>query len=243
MRSITLRGSAAATATAMLMAGAGAAQAHSAVHAPKHKRGATTATNWSGYSVDGTNAVQAIGTWQQPAATCGIGENSWSSPWVGIDGDNSNTVEQTGTDSDCSNGQPSYYAWYEMYPQKLFTIKMAVVPGHFYTSSVTYAAGVFTLKLSDDSTSPITTFVTQQSSKKARRTSLEWIMEGPSTGSLTNFGQVNFSNDSGTINGQTGGLGTFANPNQITMVSNSGAVRAQPSARNGDGFGVTFVAH
>jgi hypothetical protein len=130
-----------------------------------------------------------------------------------------------------------------MYPQKLYTINMPVVPGHIYTSSVTYASGVFTLKLSDDSTNPITTFVTQQSSKKARRTSLEWIMEGPSTGTLTNFGQVNFSSDSGTINGQTGGLSAFANPNQITMVSNSGAVRAQPSALKGDGFGVTFVAH
>jgi Peptidase A4 family len=242
MRSITLRGSVVAVTTALFWAGASAAEAHTVVHLPKQKRGATTASNWSGYSVDGASAVQAIGTWQQPTATCGIGENSWSSPWVGIDGDNSNTVEQTGTDSDCSNGKPSYYAWYEMYPQKLFTINMAVVPGHIYTSSVTYASGVFTLKLSDDSTNPITTFVTQQSSKKARRSSLEWIMEGPSGSGLTNFGQVNFSSDSGTINGQTGGLSSFTNRNEITMVSNS-AVRAQPSALSRDGFGVRFVAH
>ncbi|HLY47835.1 MAG TPA: G1 family glutamic endopeptidase [Solirubrobacteraceae bacterium] len=241
MRLLILR--VAAATAAIVLAGGAAAQAHTALHAPKHKRGATTASNWSGYSVDGTNAVQAIGTWQQPAASCGIGENSWSSPWVGIDGDNSNTVEQTGTDSDCNNGQPYYYAWYEMYPQKLYTINMPIVPGHIYTSSVTYASGVFTLKLSDDSTNPITTFVTQQASKKARRSSIEWIMEGPSSSGLTNFGQVNFSKDSGTINGQTAGLGSFANPNQITMVSNSGAVRAQPSALSGNAFGVAFVSH
>jgi len=29
---------------------------------------------------------------------------------------NSTSVEQLGTDSDCDSGTPSYYAWYEMYP-------------------------------------------------------------------------------------------------------------------------------
>lgn len=233
------RPAALATAAVTLFA-ASAAQGHGVLHVPKDRRGATTANNWSGYALDGTNATQAIGTWQQPAALCGIGENSWSSPWVGIDGDNSNTVEQTGTDTDCSNGKPHYYAWYEMYPQQLYTISMPVVPGHVYTSSVTYGSGVFTLALSDDSTTPITTFVTHQASRKAKRTSIEWIMEGPSGNGLTNFGSIPFSSDSGTINGRTGGLGSFSNPNQITMVSSNGSVRAQPSPLSGDSFSVAF---
>jgi len=28
----------------------------------------------------------------------------------------SDSVEQTGTDSDCDGGSPGYYGWYEMYP-------------------------------------------------------------------------------------------------------------------------------
>ena len=36
--------------------------------------------------------------------------------WVGLDGYSSTSVEQLGTDSDCVSGKPSYYAWYEMYP-------------------------------------------------------------------------------------------------------------------------------
>src|SRR5579884_199244 len=91
-------------ATAVVLLGASAGQARVFVHPPKHKRTATTSTNWSGYAVDGTGATRVVGSWSQPTAACGIGESSWSSPWVGIDGDTSNTVEQTGTDSDCVNG-------------------------------------------------------------------------------------------------------------------------------------------
>src|SRR5690242_13971601 len=102
------------------------ASAHPGKHAPKHKFGRGTSTNWSGYDVTGRGATHVIGTWTQPAPTCTPRENSWSSPWVGLDGDTSNTVEQIGTDTDCSNGAPYYYAWYEMYPKKLFTIGIAV---------------------------------------------------------------------------------------------------------------------
>ena len=77
-----------------------------ASHAPRHSFGRSTSTNWSGYAVTGSGANHVIGTWTQPTVTCARGENSWSSPWVGIDGDNSNTVEQIGTDSDCSGGAP-----------------------------------------------------------------------------------------------------------------------------------------
>jgi hypothetical protein len=199
---------------------------------PRHTFGRSTSTNWSGYDVTGSNATHVIGTWTAPAATCARGENSWSSPWVGIDGDTSNTVEQIGTDSDCQNGTPVYYAWYEMYPKNLVVVNMTVTPGHSYTGEVTYTSGAFVLRLTDNSVAN-STFQTTQVMKRARQSSVEWVMEGPSSGLLTNFGTVGFSGANATINGQSANLGSFANADPITMVTNQGAVRAKPSAISG----------
>jgi Peptidase A4 family len=72
----------------------------------------STSSNWSGYSAFKSRVkfTDVKGDWIQPAATC-TSERTYSSFWVGIDGYNSNTVEQTGTDADCNNGSPVYYAW------------------------------------------------------------------------------------------------------------------------------------
>jgi hypothetical protein len=219
---------------------AGLAAPHS--HAPKHKFGRGTSTNWSGYAVDGTAATHVIGTWTQPAARCASGENSWSSPWVGIDGDNSNTVEQIGTDTDCSRGAPSYYAWYEMYPKSLVVINnVPVVPNHSYTGEVTYTGSGYAMRLTDNGTGA--TFSTTQSSRKAKRSSVEWVMEGPSSGLLTNFGSLPFTAAAAKISGRTtdtslGSYGSAATP--ITMVTQSGTPRAVPSNVNGGAFSVSW---
>jgi hypothetical protein len=240
MRSLTLRCALALAAAVTFLAGASAAQAHVVHHVlPKHRVGRGTSTNWSGYAVDGTGATRVIGTWTAETAQCGAGETSWSSPWVGIDGDNSNTVEQTGTDSDCNGGTPDYYAWYEMYPKNAVVLPMTVTPGHTYTGSVTYSGGIFTLSLTDD-TSHVTD-TENIASKKAHRSSVEWIMEGPSNGLLTNFGTEPFSAASGSISGTSGGLSAFGSTAQsITMVNGSGTTRALPSAVNNNAFSVAW---
>ncbi len=242
-RRTTLRCVAAVGATAAALLGASVAQGHVVRHAPKRRAGASTSTNWSGYAIDGTGATQVIGTWTQQKALCGIGETSWSSPWVGIDGNTSNTVEQTGTDTDCNNGTPSYYAWYEMYPKPTQVLPMTVTPGHNYTASVTYSTGtgIFTLSLTDDTTG---LNYTEQISKKAKRNSVEWIVEGPSNGLLTDFGTVPFSSATAAISGKNQGLTAFGSSAQkITMVNGAGATRAQPSAVNSsNGFSDTWVS-
>jgi hypothetical protein len=206
--------------------------AHPASHAPKRKFGRGTSTNWSGYAVPGTGATRVLGTWTARSVTCRAGENSWSSPWVGIDGANSNTVEQIGTDSDCQSGRPVYYAWYEMYPKSLVLLGLAVHPGDSFTGQVTRAAsGAFVLKLTNNTTRA--SFQTTQSSKRARRTSVEWVMEGPSNGLLSNFGTEPFSAASATISGSTRNLGSFGNAERITMVTSQGVARAVPSAISG----------
>jgi len=189
---------------------------------------------------------------------CSPGENSWSSPWVGIDGNSSNTVEQIGTDTDCSNGQPFYYAWYEMYPKPLVFINtVPVSAGNSFTAQVTYtpSTGGFTMTLTNNSTG--NSFTTTQFSKKARRTSVEWVMEGPSNGLLTHFAttingntsdSIPFTAGAQSISGKTGNISTFTgggstNAQSITMVDSKGTTtRAQPTGvTGGTAFGVNWL--
>ena len=100
-------------------------------HGPASNRhlkedGTATSSNWGGYviapatgnSATSVSVTSVSGSWTVPKVTCGKGSSTeYASFWVGIDGWDSSTVEQTGTDSDCSNGKPSYYAWYEFYPE------------------------------------------------------------------------------------------------------------------------------
>src|SRR5690348_6309968 len=110
----------------------------------------STSTNWSGYATTGSRYTSVSGTWKQPTATCSAGQTAYSSFWVGIDGDTTNTVEQTGTDADCSSGTPTYYAWYEMYPKFPVNLSNTVKPGDSMSASVTTSgSGNFTLTISD----------------------------------------------------------------------------------------------
>jgi hypothetical protein len=125
-----------------------------------------------------------------------------------------------------------------MYPKSLVQLSMAVHPGDSFTGTVTYSGSSFVLKLTDNTTRA--SFTTTQSSRKARRSSIEWIMEGPSNGLLSDFGSVPFSAASGAISGQTAGLSAFTGAQSITMVNNAGAVRAQPSAVSSNAFSVAW---
>lgn len=132
-----------------------------------------------------------------------------------------------------------------MYPKASIEIPMVINPGDTIIAEVNYTvAGNFSLTLKDTKTGKI--FSTPQMSSKALRSSAEWIVEAPSSGRvlpLANFGTVNLSNSSATLNGRTG---TISNQNwkndPITMVSASGAKEAVPSALSMDGssFSVTW---
>jgi hypothetical protein len=219
--------------------------AQSVLHAPRYGSQRGTSPNWSGYAVSGTNATHVVGTWAVPTVTCAAGESSWSSPWVGIDGDVSNTVEQVGTDSDCQKGTAVYYAWYEMYPKSAVVVPLTVSPGDTVTGEVTYSSGAFVLRLSDNKWN--TPFTTTQQASKPQRTSVEWIVEGASNKPLSNFVSVSFSNASGTISPQTAdvGVGSYGNAAEpITMVTNKGAPRAVPTNPPGaTSFSVTWQAN
>src|SRR5438876_35528 len=217
--------------------------------APRAHDGSFQSTNWSGYAVTGASGSvsDAKGSWTVPAiqGTC-PSTNQYSSFWVGIDGFSSGTVEQTGTDSDCQNGVPTYYAWFEFFPHPLFLINgLTITPGDHMTAEANFN-GRFTVTITDTTTG--VSFSTSAKVHSAQRSSAEWIAEAPSSSGgvlpLADFGTVSFSADTATLNGGTGTIGSFgSNVQVITMVSNSGAVKAQPSSlsgTNGDSFSVMW---
>jgi hypothetical protein len=213
-----------ATLTVLTLAGGSAMAAPAAHHGPIVRLRHGTSSNWSGYAAyNGTfNSVSA--NWTQPAVSC-TSAAAYSSYWVGLDGYNSNSVEQLGTEGDCSGGAPSYYAWYEMYPHRSFSINMTISPNDSMSASVTYAnGGKFTLRLVNNSTGR--SFATTQRMNNAARSSAEAIVEAPYSGGtlpLANFGTANFSNT--LANGSPIGNYTV---DPITMVNPAG-MKATPS--------------
>jgi hypothetical protein len=212
---------------------------------------AGVSTNWSGYVIDAkAGAVTSvIGSWVVPAVS-GTG-TSYSSAWVGIDGDISNTVEQIGTDSDIANGKPTYYAWYEMYPSDSVNLKLKVQPGDSITAQVSYGTKGFTLQITDGTQS----YSVTKNGAGAARSSAEWIQEAPSSGystlPLANFGTINFSKAQTTIAKTTGAIDnpTWSSQMQsINMVKNSGATEASTGGVTDSGspaassFSITYVA-
>jgi hypothetical protein len=206
-------------------------------HGRMHRITNSTSTNWSGYAVTGSRFTSVSAQWTEPTVSCS--GTAYSSFWVGLDGDTSNTVEQTGTDADCSGSTPQYYAWYEMYPKFPVNLKGTVRPGDHLSASVTTdGSGRFTLTITDSTQGWTNT--TNARLKSAKLASAEVIAEAPSSSGgvlpLANFGTVGFSG--ATANGA---LLTNSTPHidPITMQSGS-TVKAQPSSISNGSFSVAW---
>src|SRR5262249_20174507 len=124
-----------------------------------HRRDQTaTSLNWGGYAVEtAAGAVTDVtGSWKVPdiQGRCPA-TNQHAAFWVGIDGFSSNTVEQIGTDSDCQNGVPTFYAWFEFYPHPGFIINtLAVSAGDIMRAEVHYqpSSRQFTVSIENTTT-------------------------------------------------------------------------------------------
>ena len=191
-------------------------------------RNASQSTNWSGYAATG-RFTSVSATWTEPAGHC-TSATRYASFWVGLDGFNSNTVEQTGSEVDCAGGSPVYYSWYEMYPAYPVNFRNTVRPGDHLFGSVTFTGGSgYTLVLQD--TTRGWSHTVHKTLSGAANSSAEVIAEAPAAGSvlpLANFGTVNFSN--ATANGSA--IGDFS-PTRINMVNNIGQLKDQTSALSG----------
>jgi len=197
--------------------------------------------NWAGYTSAGNPGTftSVSASWAQPAVTC-TATDTFSSFWVGLDGDGTNSVEQTGTEADCNGGAATYQGWFEMFPQAPVFYDNPVRPGDAMSASVVAnGGGAFMLTLTDSTQG--WTQTTSQTSGTAQLGSAEVIAEAPSDGTgavlpLSNFGIVSFTN--ATVDNTA--LGN-ANPGALTMVSASDVTEATPSAlTGGNAFTVTW---
>jgi hypothetical protein len=181
--------------------------------------GQVTSTNWSGYAAATNvthptkNSVSAVsGSWIVPTIVSS-GGHTYSSLWVGIDGYNSPTVEQIGTEHDFSGGVQQHYAWFEMYPGGSYVInRFPLNPGDVISASVIYSGNnIFTMTLMNDTQKVFYTVPTQYTkSSTALRESAEWIVEAPYSNGilpLSNFGMAYMWGCIATINGGTGPIG------------------------------------
>ena len=215
-------------------------------------------SNWSGYAVSSpTPYTDVVGSWVEPTATCASRSTTYGSFWVGLDGYSSNSVEQLGADSDCSRGTPSYYAWFEMYPAASVNLSSSTYPvkaGDTLTGTVTHSGTSYTLSLTDAEASGGKWTFSQPESASDANASAEWVAEAPQIcffifcqqASLTNFGTLTFTGAQAAAGAPNAPISSFTasgGPHDITMVSSTGTIKAQPSSLAAGGEGFTDTWH
>lgn len=187
----------------------------------------------------------------------GSSQTSYAAFWAGIDGYNSNTVEQAGVLLTDTNGVASYSVWYEFYPAAPVYATWSPNVGdsiavyvNYSASSGAYIATVVDLTLHMTYVSPSTAVSGSQ------RSSAEWIAEAPSSArsilpladfvsvsfgsDYTGVGQTNYAAVSG-ISGSIGTLSATFTTYQVNMVKRNGALKAQTSALSSGGTSFTVA--
>lgn len=185
--------------------------------APAALANVTKSSNWAGYAVHrpGVSFRQVSATWRQPDATCTGGQASYSALWVGLGGyrESSNSLEQTGTELDCTaSGQVVSTAWYELVPAPSRSISLRVSPGDVIHATVTVAGQRVTIDI--DNLTRHRSFHRTQNAPSIDASSAEWIVEAPSqcvsefscqTLPLADFGSVTFDSASAVSSQGTAG--------------------------------------
>jgi hypothetical protein len=210
--------------------------------------------NWAGYVVSGSGFSTVSGSWIEPSANCSSGAGD-AAFWVGLGGSSgqSNSLEQTGTQIDCtSSGEATQYAWYELVPKAPVKVNVPIHSGDKISARVTVDGTNVTLALTDNTTGQTSTQTLQMSSPDT--SSAEWIAEAPSECdatltecqplNLADFGKVSFSDASATTSGHTGTISDSAWTPSAVEIGDNGAAGAQPSNSNsaGDAFSVSYTA-
>lgn len=157
----------------------------------------------------GSSFTWAKGSWIVPTANCsGVHGDQYAAVWVGLDGYNSSTVEQTGTQSDCSGTTPVYFAWYEFYPSAPVTISGVPIKAGDSISALVYydsATEKFIVQLTDETTGK--SYAAGAAVSEADRSSAEWIIEAPC---CTLFGGILPLADFGTVSSGKDSTGVSA---------------------------------
>jgi hypothetical protein len=221
---------------------------------------ASESTNWSGLAGAGSDIEGAAGAWTVPAvepSTAAL----YSCTWVGVDGLNNQTLIQTGTAQDTSNGSTSYYAWIEMLPANELEITYQNGSPALVEPGDQMVAYVLETDPSDNDWTIYIQDVTQNWFYEGDfyyltpGASAEWIEEAPTVNNEqstpADFGTAYFSGTE--IYGDFGSSGTawystdMDASNEIEMTNEAGTtILAMPSApsassSSGQSFSDTYV--
>lgn len=229
----------------------------SAVHIRTHLphltlKASVVSGNWAGYAAvaDAGDQIAFVGAnFNIPSVNCansprGSGGDPLVSHWIGLDGYNTQTVEQIGVIADCaSNKTPTYYAFYEMYP-----LAGVVFPGmgagDAVTATVTFNSSNNTYHMRlNDLTNGSFVSSTQACPKGSTCSngSAEVITEDPNGAvpagvNLADFGMANFTATRLTsLSGLSGSLDTSTQwtSSDIVMEDPSSTAMATPSGLYG----------
>jgi hypothetical protein len=176
--------------------------------------------NWSGYA-DSAHRQAALryvqADWNIPQVNCALSRmgsagQATNSDWVGLDGYNSRTVEQTGTTTVCDGSlTPHYYAWFEMFPLSPVAFS-DVGPGDAIDAAVYFNGSSYRIKLTDlTSGGQINVTRTCPAGSQCLNSSAEVITEIPGQSApqvgLADFGQASFT--SALVTSRNGTHGTL----------------------------------
>jgi hypothetical protein len=209
--------------------------------------------DWSGYCVASNlvnpepSVTSVNGSWTVPTVKISA-TDSYSAIWIGIGGQFDDSLIQVGTEQDSKKGLAAYSAWYELLPYNPITIdSIDVSQGDQIEASISLFAPnttAWSMKIED---------ITNGQSFENNLTyassmlSAEWIVERPLVGvrlsNLADFGQVEFTRCTETINGKDGNINTFPHA-QVRMINRSNAdlVHVSSLTSGGLSFTVNYVS-
>jgi hypothetical protein len=207
--------------------------------------------NWAGYALVGKEFSDVRGSWIVPTITCAANPNGAASFWVGIDGWDNDTVEQTGTESQCNGIKPIAYAWYELFPKAGVTVtSVPVSPGDAMTANVHFNGSAFVVSIADSTTGK--SFTTSATVPGAKRASAEWITESNGSTGLPDFDIVRYGEgftgatgtNAATDAGASGPIAAFGNRVRVSIMVDGKTFEAVPSMLTADGssFDVTYLS-
>lgn len=193
-------------------------------------------TNWSGYIATGSQFTGVSAQWIVPTVQPSQASES-SATWIGIDGVTNNSLIQTGTEQDTSNGKTTYYAWYELLPALSIPVEYVSPGDEMKASIVEGSPGTWTIVIADITSGQS---VSKSVAYSTPQTSAEWIEEAPSSATgqqltLADFGTAQFTNLA--VGGSNLSSGVLF---PVDMVDANGNVIASPGAISNDSLSIAY---
>lgn len=193
----------------------------------------------------GRTVISVSGSWTVPAVNTSL-DNTYSAAWVGIGGYGESSLIQTGTLQGIREGQPIYYAWYELLPNTAVRIQsIDVEPGDEMTASVMLVQGsdnLWKVEITDLTKNQNYTRTFRYS---ASRLSAEWIVERPSIGgkitNLAEFGSVTFTECLAVIDNTTGTISSFPGYKLLMYSDEAQLVSVSSLEAGGSSFTVDYL--